>query len=69
MKYMIQALDKSGNWDESAVGNDTEANTFKTRRAAEKMIPRLVRVFASDETPPTADDFRVVERKLPPPMV
>jgi len=63
MRYMIQARDVDGHWDESLVGNDTEANTFKTRKAAEKMIPELVKAFASDETPPTANDFRVVERE------
>ena len=61
--YMIQGRDNSGNWDESVCGNDSKANTFSSRAAAEAAIPGLVRAFRDDDNPPTADDFRVVERK------
>jgi hypothetical protein len=60
--YKIEGQDNSGNWTEDVVGNDTEANTFETREQAELMIPELVRIFSDDDNPPTADDFRVVER-------
>ena len=62
MKYMIQGRDSSGSWDESVVGNDATANTFGTIEEAEAMIPALVRAFRDDDSPPTAADFRVVER-------
>jgi hypothetical protein len=48
----------AGQWDESSVGNDTAANTFATREAAEKEIPELAKAFDCPES-----DFRVVERK------
>ena len=63
MSYMIQAKDADGRWDESLVGSDIEANTFRTRRAAMRVIPALLKVFSHDETPPTVDDFRIVKRK------
>ncbi len=63
MKHMIQGRDNSGNWDESVVGNDTDANTFDTIEEAEAVIPGLIRAFRGDDPPPTADDFRVVEKK------
>ena len=61
-KYKIEGLDDSGNWDESVVGNDSEANTFNTIEEAEAMIPALIKNFRDDDTPPTTDDFRIVER-------
>ena len=62
-KYMLQGRDNSGNWDESLVGNDSEANTFDSVEEAEAAIPGLVRAFRDDDTPPGVDDFRVIERK------
>jgi len=62
MKYMIQGLDNSGNWDESVVGNDSDANTFDSYDEAMAAIPELVKSFADDDQPPTLNDFRVVER-------
>lgn len=62
-KYKIEGLDSSGQWDESLVGNDSEANTFDTEDEARAMIPELVRAFRDNEKPPTEHDFRVAERK------
>lgn len=61
-QYKIEGRDNSGNWDESLVGNDTEANTFDSIAEAAAMIPGLIRSFRDDDPPPTTDDFRVVER-------
>jgi len=56
-KWMIQGL-SAGQWDESAVSEDSESNTFDTYEDAEKMIPSLARDFGCPR-----DEFRVVERK------
>jgi len=62
MKYKIEGRDNSGNWDESVVWNDSEANTFASIEEAEAMIPELVQAFSDNDTPPAPDDFRIVER-------
>ncbi len=57
MKYMIQGPCNGHDWSEEYVGNDADANTFETRKAAEKQIPCLARIFECPKS-----DFRVVER-------
>lgn len=61
-QYKIEGRNSSGNWDESVVGNDSEANTFATIKEAEAMIPELIKNFSDDDNPPTESDFRIVER-------
>jgi hypothetical protein len=63
MEYKTEGRDSSGNWTEDVVGNDTQANTFDSIAEAEAKIPELVAMFADNDNPPTAKDFRVVERR------
>ena len=63
-KWVIQGRGKrGGGWDEGYVGGDYESNSFDTREDAEAMIPELVKIFADDDPPPTAEDYRVIERE------